>query len=178
MIEKTEESGDDGIPSSVATADEAAKMLNINRDTIMKAKTVLKEGTADEISAVEAGTATLSRGDVASQRIEKTDESSGVEITTPSKTGEEAAAMLNVHRATVICAKTVLKDGTAEEIAAVEAGTAAVTTKVPVNVTYVQGLRSENGSSWRVGTTIADVLHSVSPFIPAAASGNKSTQLM
>lgn len=72
--------------------------------------------------------AMLSKGDVASQRIKKTEENTEGEISTPPKTAEEAGKMLNVHRSTVIYAKTVLNEGTAEEIAAVKAGDAAVST--------------------------------------------------
>jgi hypothetical protein len=50
------------------------------------------------------------------------------EITPRSPTGQEAADMLNVNRATVVSAKTVLREGTADEIKAVEQGSAAVST--------------------------------------------------
>jgi ParB-like chromosome segregation protein Spo0J len=50
------------------------------------------------------------------------------EISPRSRTSQEAADLVNVNRATVVAAKKVLRDGTAEEIKAVEAGKAAVST--------------------------------------------------
>lgn len=70
---------------------------------------------------VAAEIANLKRGHVATQKAE-------VEISTPIITVPEAAAMLNVSRDTVFHAKTVLKEGTPEEIAAVKRGEAAAST--------------------------------------------------
>lgn len=52
----------------------------------------------------------------------------GVETSTPSVPAARAAEMLNVDRHTVFSAKKVLNEGTAEEIRAVEHGTASVST--------------------------------------------------
>lgn len=46
--------GDVGIPNS-PTLQEAAEMLNIHRSTVSEAKVVLKEGTPEEIAAVDSG---------------------------------------------------------------------------------------------------------------------------
>jgi hypothetical protein len=67
---------------------------------------------------IAAKFATLKVGDVASQRR-------GVEISTPVS---QAAKLLNVSRDSVFHAKTVLKHGTPEEIAAVKNGSASVST--------------------------------------------------
>ena len=40
-----------------STADEAGKMLNVNRGTVFEAKRVLKEGSAEEVAACELGEA-------------------------------------------------------------------------------------------------------------------------
>lgn len=63
----------------------------------------------------------LSKGDVATQL-------GGVEISTPLFTGKQAAQMLNVDRSTVQYAKVVQREGTEDEVRAVERGEAAVST--------------------------------------------------
>ena len=57
---------------------------------------------------IAARLATLSKGDVVSQRIEAADKSDGAQIWAP-QTVEEASEMFNVSRGTVANAKTVLK---------------------------------------------------------------------
>lgn len=68
---------------------------------------------------VAAKFATLKPGDVSSQQ-------SGLQICTP--TVEQAAERLNVSTRSVMNGKTVLAEGTPEEIKAVETGQAAVST--------------------------------------------------
>lgn len=62
------------------------------------------------------------------QRADYANKSTGVAKATPAMSASKAADMLNVNRATVVSAKTVLSEGTAEEIKAVEQGQATVTT--------------------------------------------------
>lgn len=49
-----------GIPTFLPSVERVAEMMNVSRDTVMEAKTVLAEGTADEIKSVERGKAAVS----------------------------------------------------------------------------------------------------------------------
>jgi hypothetical protein len=44
-----------GLPTIGISQDQAAKVLNISRDTVLDAKLILNEGTLEEIHAVEQG---------------------------------------------------------------------------------------------------------------------------
>lgn len=63
---------------------------------------------------IAAKYATLSKGDVRSQRIKKVKEINDGQISPSQISAGESAEMLNVNRTTVVSAKTVIKDGSLE----------------------------------------------------------------
>jgi hypothetical protein len=50
----------EGVPIGTPSMEEAARMLNVSRRSVARAKTVLKNGSPQEIKAVEEGAATVS----------------------------------------------------------------------------------------------------------------------
>ena len=68
-------------------------------------------------------------GHVATQKDKVVDletERGGAEISAPQFTNQQAGDLMKINKATVAAAKTVLHEGTPEEIAAVDSGKAAV----------------------------------------------------
>ena len=74
---------------------------------------------------IAARLATLKKGDVSSQRNMTED---GVQICTPSLAAEQVGQLLNVSRRNIQYAKTVLNEGTPEEVEDLEQGHASVST--------------------------------------------------
>ena len=91
-----------GIPT--ASAQNAAALLNVSRDSVFEAKKVLAEGTPEEIATIERDDASVS---ATAKRIRKRK--------TMNDSISQAAAMLNVGADTVKRAKKVLAEATPDE---------------------------------------------------------------
>jgi hypothetical protein len=96
---KSQRRGGDTSPPSLSNT-EAAALVGVNRDTVKNAKTVLRNGTPEEVQAVKEGK--MAVGTVAKLQ-HGGDRKSEIGDTSPLKktfSNQEAATMLNVSRVT------------------------------------------------------------------------------